>query len=768
MAPGSPKLRLALAAGALLFAAALLRATLVLDSGFGFVWLDLRGFAVDAGSASLGLAVAIALSRVSVWLALPWVLFWSLVQYANFETVQELGSIASVLDLQFLGDSTFLLGSASQISRPLLCTASLAVPLVLATIGLRGLSWSHALGSALVGLVLLGGITLWPRTHTAPPWREVDVFVENGTYMVRAALRPKVERPEFADPPSAMLDLVPELRANVDGESILPEERRRNVILIALEGFSGAFVDELARANGYEDLIELPNMNALVREGIGWSTFINHQRKTSRGMYSLLCGEPPNLVPATPKMTEHVYGAWRVCLPEVLADAGYTTVYQQAAPLPFMLKDQFMPKAGFQRVYGHDAFERAYKRSHWGVDDRAFFEQTVDRVAELHAEGKPFFLTLLTVGTHHPHIVPHTWKPGRRGILRRAVTYADRAIGEFIAALKERGLYEDTLILITSDESRGLLTKTPLTRLWLPELTYALTHNWGLLIALNSGAPPQIVREPYSQMDMAITVLDYLGLADHGRHFFGRSAFRTYAEPRWLFFANSNSVRVTAFDPRGNLLSCNILIDDCHKWRLSPDGAFAITDDAVEWDPATDDVMVELAQRSIRHREARQRRDFDLVGSDVIGVDKHAYAARKVVHGGQHIDLLRNQWLEVEIEVTAHDRTGNGGAVRLSHYIRNSKTWTLERQGVASKTLLAEIAPLRDGETFKLLYTIAPRRTLQGVKVQSYAQPTKPGEWELHFEKARMSVRAGPGRPQDGVHKLRAEIVPAPATGETP
>ena len=50
-----------------------------------------------------------------------------------------------------------------------------------------------------------------------------------------------------------------------------------------------------------------------------------------------------------------------------------------------------------------------------------------------------------------------------------------------------------------------------------------LSQNWGLLVALNSGAEAQIIDEPFSQMDVAITVLDYLGLADRGRHFFGRS-----------------------------------------------------------------------------------------------------------------------------------------------------------------------------------------------------------------------------------------------------
>jgi arylsulfatase A-like enzyme len=760
-------LRLALGVGALLFAAVTVRTVLILDSAFGFVPLDLRGFAADAGSGLIGLSVALVLGRLSRWLALAWVLGWSLVQYANFETVQELGSIASVLDAHFLADSTFLRGSVAKVSYPGLLALVVCVPLALGAFAFGAPTWRGALGTAAAGALVLASLSVWPRNHQAPPWREVDVFVENATWLVAAALRPPVPRPEFPDPPTAMLDLVPDLRSNLDGEPIVPKDvRRRNVIVIALEGFSGAFVGPIAAANGYGDeLLRLPQIGRLASDGIAWSSFVNHQRKTNRGMYSLLCGEPPNLVPATPKMTEHVYGGWRECLPSVLADAGYQTVYQQAAPLPFMLKDQFMPKAGFQRVYGHEVFESAYMRSHWGVDDLAFFEQTVERVQELHDTGKPYFLTLLTVGTHHPHIVPPTWESNKRGVLRRALTYADRAIGIFIDTLRERGLFEDTLVLITSDESRGMLTRSTDVKWVMSDFTYRMTHNWGALIALNSGGPPRVVREPYGQMDVAITILDYLGLADRGRHFFGRSAFRSYAEPRWLFFANSNAVRVSAFDPRNHLLSCNILIESCFKWKLGAGGPFAPAVEEVPWEKE-DDLMLELARRSVRPTDVRQRRDFDLVGTEVIPIDKHAFTARKVVHGGQHIDLDANQWLEVEIDVTAHDITGNGGAVKLSHYTKNTRTASLERKGVKSRTHIREIAGLRDGERFRLLYTLAFPRSLQGIKVQSYAQTTKPGEWELHFETARLSVRSGPGRPNDGLNKLRSEIVPAPPKQE--
>ena len=116
-----------------------------------------------------------------------------------------------------------------------------------------------------------------------------------------------------------------------------------------------------------------------------------------------------------------------------------------------------------------------------------------------------------------------------------------------------------------------------------------------------------------------------------------------------------------------------------------------------------------------------------------------------------------DQWIEVEIEVEAR---GGAGVVELLHYIRNSRDWTLERVGVKSANMFLDRVRIHDGETYRLLYTVANDRLLQGVECQSYARTNMGGDWKLIFHKARMSVRSGPGRPQSGVNKIRSEVVP--------
>jgi PTS system nitrogen regulatory IIA component len=116
-------------------------------------------------------------------------------------------------------------------------------------------------------------------------------------------------------------------------------------------------------------------------------------------------------------MQDYIAGGTRKCLPQILRDSGYQTVYAQSSPMQFMSFDSFMPKAGFAQVYGADYFSRSYARNAWGIDDRAFFEQSAglsqaDVAASLAAREK-----LGSTGLGQGIAIPH----GRIHGLREAV-----------------------------------------------------------------------------------------------------------------------------------------------------------------------------------------------------------------------------------------------------------------------------------------------------------------------------------------------------------
>ena len=112
-----------------------------------------------------------------------------------------------------------------------------------------------------------------------------------------------------------------------------------------------------------------------------------------------------------------------------------------------------MPRAGFNEVHGERWFRQSYERNQWGIDDRAFLLQSTTKIAQLQEEGEPWFLTLLTVGTHHPYIVPREY--GERSF-PAAAQYLDTSVAQFIEKISAMGILENTLIVITSDESVGI------------------------------------------------------------------------------------------------------------------------------------------------------------------------------------------------------------------------------------------------------------------------------------------------------------------------
>jgi len=144
------------------------------------------------------------------------------------------------------------------------------------------------------------------------------------------------------------------------------------VLLVILEGVSGAYLQSLREPHGISSSTDMPELDRIARMGLRYSTFIATQRQTNRGEFAILCGDYPKLITAEAKMTELVGKGSIDCLPAALRDAGYSTTYLQAAPLPFMMKDQFMPLAGFEQVHGDRWFKHSYHRNHWGVDDRHF------------------------------------------------------------------------------------------------------------------------------------------------------------------------------------------------------------------------------------------------------------------------------------------------------------------------------------------------------------------------------------------------------------
>ncbi len=338
--------------------------------------------------------------------------------------------------------------------------------------------------------------------------------------------------------------------------------KNTNVLLIILEGVSGSYLKSYVDLTNISKNYQMNLFNKWSYKGLSFKNFISLQRQTNRGEYALLCGRFPNLVNKNSKMDYYAEqeNIDISCLSQYLKKAGYKTVYLQAAPTSFMSKDRFMKNAGFDEIHGKEWFKTANAWSSWGLDDLAFFEQSVKMVDKLQNQEKSWFLTLLTVGTHHPYTVDTSWTREKSGDdFAKAIAYLDFSLDKFLKEIKKKGIFENTLIIITSDESNGLKKANNIKRI--------LSENWIPLVILTPNKEKKLVSDYYIQSDLPLSVLDYLGIKINSSNFIGRSFFRNYSYTRPLFFANTYRNIIGMIYPPETMLLCNTTLRDCDSFQ---------------------------------------------------------------------------------------------------------------------------------------------------------------------------------------------------------
>ena len=726
--------RAVLAFLAFLLAPWVLRGLALVEEGVAPSLADLRGFSADLGVACMATALLWPLARLWRGLGALAAVVLALLAAANFETIAALGSLAAFGDAHFLGDRTFLLGSVAAASRPWLMAVLAGLSGVLAWLGLPGLGRRPAVSAGVLGALLFGLGWAPPPEPGIAGWRSVNVVQHN----VQALLLRGRKGRAWLDSPGAMLERLPELAADLTGEPRFAwEPARRNVLLVVLEGVSGAYIEPVARAHGRGAIMAMNNLDRLVREGIGYTTFIDHNRRTNRGLYALLCGELPSLPSGIAKMTVAASEPWQTCLPEILRDAGYHTAYLQAAPLAFMVKDRFMARAGFQEVEGNRSLERYYLRSRWGVDDRAFLEQAAEKIERLEAGRRPWFLTLLTVGTHHPYTVPPPYaSANQRESVKGAFAYLDAAVGEFMKRIDALGIRDDTLVLFVSDESAGDWGRAT------GSTSARLTQNWGFAAALLPEGHRAEVRDPYAQIDVPASILDYLGLSEAVDGFFGRSLFRRYATGRHLFFANLNLRSLGGVDPTGRIVTCEYEGWRCTTWDATDGRIFADDLASLPSEPALDRLVMDIAERS-RPPQASGELQIPLLSDPRFEVDRRDW---QVVYGVSGLSLDPHEWLEVEVEVEARGE----GSAELFHYLRMRG----RREVVQANSVI------ESGQRLRVRYTLAPGPRIAQLAIRTNARLVDGWRVELIYRKRRFVVHRGGERPAPGLQLERWEVTP--------
>ena len=698
--------------------------------------VDLRGVLADASVALtvLGLVGLLLLTRRWWGRALAWLTltFFVLASFAIYEFVSEFDSLYALDHAGFLGDATFVGGSVLNMGHPIL----MSVTLVLATLGVLradppGGTWWRGWGVAL-GVCLLGHAVM-PMSHLYDGWRQRHAV------HAQASLLPASGKLGSAGTVGAEVRAV--FRADLNGKRwVGPLTDRPNVMLIMVEAASGAVLPSVVERAKLKSTARMPKLDAIAEGHLLFSQVVAHQRQTNRGEYGILCGDYPKLLTDQSKMTEQVYGQARRCLPAVLREQGYATVYLQAAPLGFMLKDQFMKKAGFDELIGDAWFEKSYARTDWGVDDKAFFEQALERVVELHDAERPFFATLLTVGTHHPFTFPDGGVlEGGKDRRARAFLYADDALSDFLNALEDRGVLRDTVVIITSDESSGLVdTSASSVRL--------LAQSWSFAVVMLPEPEPKRVDTLYAHVDTALSIADLLGLERDARSFVGRSWFREYESPRSVFGGNTYSRKVIMWTPSGEAVVCDEAFDDCKRYGLRKN-EFSPKKRGKPAMPRERRLLAEVARMTRSGRAAMDASN----GIALLAANEVTIAAldgKKLLAGGQYLRVPAGTILSVTFDLEVE---GADAEVELHQdvFLNGHKRFARKEKRMSA------------GQRWRLSYEIRVPKASSQLVVQLYATTVSGDSATLRVRSAQLSMNEGAAL-DGGVDVLEDEVSTAP------
>ncbi len=702
-----------------------MRAILLSEKGLGLRWVDVRGFVADASVALLVVALLGSLlrwrcrfSRVVVCL------LGSLFVAATFgvyEVVSAFDSSHALGYARLLADPTFLGGSVRHMAHPGLFAATLGLLLVASIFAQapKGSRWQlWILGIAGLTLVQLAV----PISHRYGEWRQGHAI---------HALVSTIGTASVGDAGKIAREVRRVLSPDLEGRRwIEPLGGRPNLILILLEAVSAPVLPSVASEYGVEAAVAMPKLDARAGEHLLFTQVVAHQRQTNRGEYAILCGDYPKLLSDQSKMTEQVYGRARRCLPEALRELGYHTAYLQAAPLAFMLKDQFMPRAGFTEVAGGASWSQSYGRTAWGVDDKAFFEQALPRLKALHDGAAPFFATLLTVGTHHPFTLPAA--PGERSEERRtrAFRWLDDALDAFVEALEREGILEDTVVIVTSDESGGWVDgDQPTLRL--------LSQSWSFALVILPGQAVGRVNTLLAHSDLALTVLDLLGRANASEGFIGRSWFREYEAARPMFAGNTYGRRVVMWNPAGHAVICDEGFRSCLEVETMEGRAFVPKSGGHDALPRDVRLLAEVARLTRSGRtDLSTSGPMSLMSSERVGL--RVSEGKKILAGGQYLRVPADTRVRVDFDLEVQ---GRGTVIRFHQdvFLEGYERFARKRVRV------------REGERWQLRYEVPVPKSASQLVVQLYAEALSGEDPTILVRQATVALLASAGEADETV-----------------
>lgn len=225
----------------------------------------------------------------------------------------------------------------------------------------------------------------------------------------------------------------------------------KNLIIVSLESLQNFVIN--SEVNGQEIT---PFLNDFIGESYYFDQFYHQtqQGKTSDSEFIM----DNSLYPLNRGAVFFTHsGNEFESMTEKLGENGYYTSAMHANNKSFWNRDIMYDSLGYDRYYSLPDYDVTEENSvNWGMKDIPFFEQSVEHMKQM---PQPFSTKMITLTNHYPFtldeedklIDPYTSHDGTVNRYFQTVRYMDEAVKNFIADLKESGLYDNSVIVMYGD-----------------------------------------------------------------------------------------------------------------------------------------------------------------------------------------------------------------------------------------------------------------------------------------------------------------------------
>ncbi|WP_107841702.1 LTA synthase family protein [Metasolibacillus meyeri] len=208
---------------------------------------------------------------------------------------------------------------------------------------------------------------------------------------------------------------------------------------------------------------------------------------------------------------------------ERLGENGYFTNVMHPNNKSFWNRDMIYQSLNIQKYYDVNSYEVGEGEAvNWGMKDIPFFQQSVQHMTEM---PQPFYSRMITLTNHYPFyldpedimIDEYTSNSGTLNRYFQTVRYMDEAIKVFFEDLKEKGLYDNSIIVMYGDhygisENHNKAMAMYLDKEAITPYDSALLQSVPLFIHVPGSNDGQVMEEVSGQIDLRPTILHLLGI----------------------------------------------------------------------------------------------------------------------------------------------------------------------------------------------------------------------------------------------------------------